>query len=92
MRARVPTPVEPPDSITDEAGPTEQAEAASERARVHRAVVQLPTNQRAVIELAYWKGLSQSEIAAALEIPLGTVKTRTRRALSRLADMLDAEH
>lgn len=89
MRRRVPTPMEPPEAIADQPGPSEQAEAATERERVHRAVAQLPPEQRAVIELAYWKELSQSEIAAELGIPLGTVKTRTRRALSRLADMLD---
>jgi RNA polymerase sigma-70 factor (ECF subfamily) len=83
--------MEPPDSIADAPDPSEQAEAATERARVHRAVAQLSAHQRAVIELAYWKELSQSEIAAELGIPLGTVKTRTRRALSRLADILDAE-
>jgi RNA polymerase sigma-70 factor (ECF subfamily) len=44
-----------------------------------------------VIELAYWGGLSQSEIAEFLQIPLGTVKTRTRSALSRLADLLEPE-
>jgi RNA polymerase sigma-70 factor (ECF subfamily) len=91
MRARVPTPIEPPDTIADEPGPSEWAEAATERARAHHAVAQLPPEQRAVIELAYWKELSQSEIAEELGIPLGTVKTRTRRALSRLAEMLDAE-
>ncbi len=91
MRARVPLPVEPPDSIADEPGPSEQAEAATESARVQRAVAQLSAEQRTVIELAYWKELSQSEIAEELGIPLGTVKTRTRRALARLADILDAE-
>ncbi|HEY2372650.1 MAG TPA: sigma-70 family RNA polymerase sigma factor [Gaiellaceae bacterium] len=90
MRARVPTPIEPPDSIADEPGPSEHAEAAMERARVHGALAILPPDQRAVIELAYWKELSQSEIAEKLGIPLGTVKTRTRRALMRLADELDS--
>lgn len=89
MRVRVPMPMEPPDTVSDEAGPSDQAETATESARVHRAVAQLSTDQRAVIELAYWKELSQSEIAAELGIPLGTVKTRTRRALARLADILD---
>ena len=48
-----------------------------------------PENERQVIELAYWGGRSQSEIADLLGIPLGTVKTRTRTGLSRLAAVLE---
>jgi len=58
---------------------------------VHRAVQELPANEREVLELAYWGSLSQSEIATFLGIPLGTVKTRTRTGLGRLADLLEGE-
>ena len=58
---------------------------------MHRALETLPDHERTLVELAYWSGLSQSEIADHLEIPLGTVKTRTRSALSRLADELGDE-
>ena len=84
-------PVEVPDTPSDEAGPPERAEQAWTAFRVHRAVETLPDHERPVIELAYWSGLSQSEIAAFLNLPLGTVKTRTRSALARLADLLDEE-
>jgi len=59
--------------------------------RVHRALETLPEKERDVLELAYWSGLSQSEVASFLDIPLGTVKTRTRSALARLAEILEGE-
>jgi RNA polymerase sigma-70 factor (ECF subfamily) len=84
-------PTEVPETASDEAGPPERAEQAWTAFRVHRAVETLPDHERPVIELAYWSGLSQSEIAAFLNLPLGTVKTRTRTALARLADLLEEE-
>ncbi len=56
--------------------------------RVHSALDALPAEQRAVVQLAYFEGLTQSEIAADLDIPLGTVKTRLRLALGRLRTAL----
>ena len=81
--------MEAPDEATSEAGPDEQAEVAWLAWRVHSALEQLPERERVVLELAYWSGLSQAEIASYLDVPLGTVKTRTRTGLSRLADLLD---
>ena len=90
-RARVEPPAEPLDSPSVEPGPDDQAEQSWIAWRVHRALETLPDSERAVLELAYWRGLSQSEIAAKLAIPLGTVKTRTRAGLARLADELEGE-
>lgn len=80
-----------PELASGEAGPAERAESSFVSWRVHRALESLPKREREVIELAYWSGLSQSEVAEYLAIPLGTVKTRTRSALARLADVLEGE-
>jgi RNA polymerase sigma-70 factor (ECF subfamily) len=91
MRARTEPAMEAPDLASTEPGPGERAETSYVSWRVHRALEELPAKEREVVELAYWSGLSQSEVAEYLHIPLGTVKTRTRSALSRLAGVLEGE-
>jgi RNA polymerase sigma-70 factor, ECF subfamily len=90
-RGRGENPAEALDETSAEPSPDERAESDWEAWRVHRALAQLPEREQAVVGLAYWGGLSQSEIADRLGIPLGTVKTRTRSALSRLADLLEED-
>jgi RNA polymerase sigma-70 factor (ECF subfamily) len=90
-RRPVPTVADPPEVVSTSPTPDQEAEASWSAWRVHRALEILPVHERAVIDLAYFSGLSQSEVADFLQIPLGTVKTRTRSGLARLADALEGE-
>lgn len=71
-------------------GVDETAGIRESRRSVQQALATLPAAERRVLELAYWAGLSQSEIATELGIPAGTVKSRTFTALARLRAALEA--
>jgi RNA polymerase sigma-70 factor (ECF subfamily) len=73
------------------ADPPAEVSDAAESLLLQTAVASLAPPLREVIELAYWQGLSQTEIAERLGDPLGTVKTRTRRALALLAEALEGQ-
>jgi len=66
----------------------EQAWLAMRRKEVHEALRALPPDQRRVLEMAYFHGYTQADIAEELEIPLGTVKTRTLAAMQKLRRLL----
>ncbi|HSF06571.1 MAG TPA: sigma-70 family RNA polymerase sigma factor [Methylomirabilota bacterium] len=78
------------------ANPTEPggdvATRAANRVTTKDALDDLPEAQREVIELAYWNGFTQAEIAERLQQPLGTVKTRMRLGLERLKELLRSGH
>lgn len=69
----------------------ELAATREERRRVQAALAQLAPDQREALELAYYGGLSQSEIAARLGVPLGTVKSRMFSGLGKLRDLLGSD-
>jgi RNA polymerase sigma-70 factor (ECF subfamily) len=80
---------EPVASASREVGPERALADKEVRSSVRTAVASLDPVERHVIVLAYEAGLSQSEIAARTGWPIGTVKTRTRRALRHLRDQLE---
>jgi RNA polymerase sigma-70 factor (ECF subfamily) len=76
------------DHVAADDAALDPGEFADQRMRVATALSVLPAEQREVVMLAYFAGLSQSEIAEQLTVPLGTVKTRTRLAFGKLRDTL----
>mgnify|MGYP001797781039 CR=1 FL=1 len=71
----------------DETGrnvPLETVTYQEQAQRVREALTTLPDTEREVLEIAYYQGLSQKAIAQKLNIPVGTVKSRTRQALQKL--------
>lgn len=87
-RKDVVVPLESMREITGDDG-REVAERLAWADELRTALDMLPEGQRNVIELAYFDGYTQSEVAVVLDIPLGTVKTRTSRGLQRLAGLLE---
>jgi RNA polymerase sigma-70 factor, ECF subfamily len=72
------------ESAASSVDPLEAVEIAERRQQVRAALARIPPEQRAVIEMAYYQGLTHVEIAAATGLSLGTVKTRLRLGLSKL--------
>ena len=71
--------------------PADATVAQSEYTKIRAAMEDLPEEQKNVVELSYFKGLTQTEIAEKTGQPLGTVKTRMRLALKKLRKALSAE-
>ena len=80
---------DPPDGRAED--PQLAVQVQADRLAVRRALELLPENQRVAVELAYFSGLTQQEIAEHLGQPLGTIKTRTRLAMRKLRAALSRE-
>ncbi len=81
----IPEGVEP---VAPGAGAESEMSSAQQRLRVRTALSALPEEQRRMIELSFWEGLSHSEVAEKTGVPLGTVKTRIRLGMLKLKESL----
>jgi RNA polymerase sigma-70 factor (ECF subfamily) len=87
-RAAVAGAAEPGDEVSDASSDAVRAE---QRGVVNSALAQLPEEQKRLLILAYFDGLTQSEIAKQLGAPLGTVKTRMRSGMMKLRELLSGK-
>ena len=76
---------------SNDISPADAAVAQSEYAKIRAAMEKLPVEQKSVLELSYFNGLTQTEISTKTGQPLGTVKTRMRLALKKLRTALSTE-
>jgi RNA polymerase sigma-70 factor, ECF subfamily len=90
LRRRRPEPIDP-SSLPDDVAEPAPHDQAIERWRMAHLLAQLPEEERRLLELRFYSGLSQSEIGAQTGIALGTIKARMVRGLERLRAMIDAE-
>ncbi|MCG8407818.1 MAG: sigma-70 family RNA polymerase sigma factor [Phycisphaerales bacterium] len=87
---REPNPVEETPEVPQDADAAADVELAEGVLKARNALSQLPTEQQEAIQLAFFNGLSHSEIAERTKLPLGTVKTRIRSGITKLRDLLNA--
>ena len=76
---------------SDENSPLESTILSERASQLYTALQKLSEKQRTVIQVAYFDGLSQSEISDKLDLPLGTVKTRMRDGMLKLRELLEGE-
>jgi RNA polymerase sigma-70 factor (ECF subfamily) len=78
-----------PEPESTDASPEEQTAERERRRRVQLVLNELPPEQREVVELAFFGGLTHAELAERLREPLGTIKSRIRMGLMRLRGLIE---
>ena len=77
------------EEASDDTPPDEQVSERERKQRIHAALSELPSDQHEVVTLSYLEGMSHSEIAERLGLPLGTVKSRMRLAYQKIREAVE---